>query len=68
MYNGSSYNIPSDWGYNSEMWGPGSTWACLSWRDNSGSIPGNTATPNDHQLNTNSTRLIIPVSVEGPFG
>ena len=49
MYNGSSYNIPSDWGYNSEMWGPGSTWACLSWRDNSGSIPGNPATPNDHQ-------------------
>ncbi len=68
MYNGSSYNIPSDWGYNSEMWGPGSTWACLSWRDNSGSIPGNPATPNDHQWNPNATRLIIPVSDEGPFG
>jgi len=68
MYNGSSYNIPSDWGYNSEMWGPGSTWACLSWRDNSGSVPGNPATPNDHQWNPNATRLIIPVSDEGPFG
>ena len=68
MYNGSSYNIPSDWSYNSEMWGPGSTWACLSWRDNSGSVPGNPATPNDHQWNPNATRLIIPVSDEGPFG
>jgi len=68
MYNGSSYNIPSDWGYNSEMWGPGSTWACLSWRDNSGNVPGNPATPNDHQWNPNATRLIIPVSDEGPFG
>ena len=35
MYNNSSLTIPTDWGYNSEMWGPGSTWACLSWRDNS---------------------------------
>ena len=68
MYNGSSYNIPSDWGYNSEMWGPGSTWACLSWRDSSGSVPGNPATPNDHQWNPNATRLIIPISDEGPFG
>ena len=68
MYNGSSYNIPSDRSYNSEMWGPGSTWACLSWRDNSGSVPGNPATPNDHQWNPNATRLIIPVSDEGPFG
>ena len=50
------------------MWGPGSTFACLSWRDNSGSIPGNPATPNDHQWNPNATRLIIPVSDEGPFG
>ena len=68
MYNGSSYNIPSDAGYNSEMWGPGSTWACLSWRDNSGSVPGNPATPYDHQWNPNATRLIIPISDEGPFG
>ena len=68
MFNGSSLNIPSDWGYYSEMWGPGSTWACLSWRDNAGNIPGNPATPNDHQWNPNATRLIIPVSDEGPFG
>ena len=28
MYNNSSLSIPTDWSYNSEMWGPGSTWAC----------------------------------------
>ena len=25
VYNGSALSIPSDWGYNSEMWGPGTT-------------------------------------------
>ena len=68
MYNNSSLSIPSDWGYNSEMWGPGSTWACLSWRDNSGMTPGDPATAVDHQWNPNATKLIIPVSDEGPFG
>jgi len=68
MYNNSSLTIPSDWGYHSEMWGPGSTWACLSWRDNSGITPGNPATAVDHQWNPNATKLIIPVSDEGPYG
>jgi len=68
MYNGSSLNIPTDWSYNSEMWGPGSTWACLSWRDNAGNVPGNPATTYDHQWNPNATRLIVPVSDEGPYG
>jgi hypothetical protein len=68
MYNGSSLNIPTDWSYNSEMWGPGSTWACLSWRDDAGNVPGNPATTYDHQWNPNATRLIIPVSDEGPYG
>ena len=26
-------------GFYSEMWGPGSTWACESWRDSSGNDP-----------------------------
>ena len=68
MYNNSSLSIPTDWGYNSEMWGPGSTWACLSWRDNSGITPGNPATALDHQWNPNATKLIIPVADEGPYG
>ena len=68
MFNGSALSIPSDWGYNSEMWGPGSTWACESWRDASGSMPGNPATLADHEWNPNATKLVIPVSDEGPFG
>ena len=68
MYNNSSLTIPPDWGYNSEMWGPGSTWACLSWRDNSGMTPGNPATAADHKWNPNATKLVIPVSDEGPYG
>jgi len=68
MYNNSSLSIPTDWSYNSEMWGPGSTWACLSWRDNSGMTPGNPATAVDHQWNPNATKLIIPVADEGPYG
>ena len=68
MYNGSAFSIPSDWGYYSEMWGPGSTWACMSWRDGTGSMPGNPATAADHIWNPNATKLVIPVSDEGPFG
>ena len=68
MYNGSSLTIPTDWGYYSEMWGPGSTWACQSWRDSSGMTPGDPATIEDHQWNPNATKLIIPVSDEGPYG
>mgnify|MGYP006864756759 CR=1 FL=1 len=36
MYNGNAVNLPADGGYYSEFWGPGSTWACLSWHDSSG--------------------------------
>lgn len=68
VYNGSALSIPSDWGYYSEMWGPGSTWACESWRDASGSAPGNPPTTVDHAWNPNATKLVIPVSDEGPFG
>tara|TARA_Y100001970_G_scaffold59553_2_gene75809 strand:- start:23428 stop:28320 length:4893 start_codon:yes stop_codon:yes gene_type:complete len=68
VYNGTALTIPSDWGYNSEMWGPGSTWACESWRDSSGLIPGNPPTAVDHTWNPNATKLVIPVSDEGPFG
>ena len=68
VYNGSSLTIPTDWGYYSEMWGPGATWACQSWRDSSGMTPGDPATIEDHHWNPNATKLIIPVSDEGPYG
>ncbi|MAU30032.1 MAG: hypothetical protein CMA26_02845 [Euryarchaeota archaeon] len=68
VYNGSSYSLPTDFGFFSEMWGPGSTWACESWRDGSGMTPGDPATALDHQWNPNATKLVIPVSDEGPYG
>ena len=68
VYNGSSYYLPTDFGFYSEMWGPGSTWACESWRDSSGMTPGDPATTLDHQWNPNATKLVIPVSDEGPYG
>ena len=68
VYNGSALSIPTDWGYYSEMWGPGSTWACTSWRDYSSMTPGNPPSTADHSWNPNATKLIIPVSDEGPYG
>ena len=68
VYNGSALSIPTDWGYYSEMWGPGSTWACTSWRDYSSMTPGNPPSSADHSWNPNATKLIIPVSDEGPYG
>ena len=36
VYNGNTYS-----GYSGEDWGPGTNWACLSWKDTLGNIPGN---------------------------
>jgi len=68
IYNGGSVNLPQDGGYYSEFWGPGSTWACLSWRDAQGNVPGNPPTQLDHHWNPNATKIIIPISDEGPYG
>jgi len=68
VFNESALSIPTDWGYYSEMWGPGSTWACTSWRDYSSMTPGNPPSSADHSWNPNATKLIIPVSDEGPYG
>ncbi|SVA12501.1 uncharacterized protein METZ01_LOCUS65355 [marine metagenome] len=68
IYNGGAVNLPQDGGYYSEFWGPGSTWACLSWRDAQGNVPGNPPTQLDHHWNPNATKIIIPISDEGPYG
>ena len=68
VYNGGSVNLPQDGGYYSEFWGPGSTWACLSWRDAQGNVPGNPPTQLDHHWNPNATKIVIPISDEGPYG
>ncbi len=61
VYNGNTYS-----GYSGEDWGPGSNWACLSWKDAAGNVPGNPPTGDDHRWNPNATKIVIPVSDEGP--
>lgn len=61
VYNGATYS-----GYSGEDWGPGSNWACLSWKDNIGNVPGNPPTSSDHRWNPNATKIVLPVSDEGP--
>jgi len=61
VYNGATYS-----GYSGEDWGPGSNWACLSWKDSVGNVPGNPPTASDHRWNPNATKIVLPVSDEGP--
>ena len=61
VYNGNTYP-----GSSGEDWGPGTNWACLSWKDVNGSVPGNPPTQDDHRWNPNATKFVIPVSDEGP--
>ena len=61
IYNGNTYS-----GYSGEDWGPGTNWACLSWKDAAGNVPGNPPTQSDHRWNPNATKIVIPVSDEGP--
>ncbi|MDP6324134.1 MAG: CARDB domain-containing protein [Candidatus Thalassarchaeaceae archaeon] len=64
IYNGGAQSG----GYQGEDWGPGSTWACLSWVDAQGQVPGNPPTTHDHHWNPNATKIVIPISDEGPKG
>ena len=61
VYNGATYS-----GYSGEDWGPGSNWACLSWKDAVGNVPGNPPTSSDHRWNPNATKIVLPISDEGP--
>jgi uncharacterized membrane protein len=61
VYNGATYS-----GYSGEDWGPGSNWACLSWKDTVGNVPGNPPTSSDHRWNPNATKIVLPISDEGP--
>ena len=40
----------------------------MSWRDAQGNVPGNPPTQLDHHWNPNATKIIIPISDEGPYG
>ena len=61
VYNGNTYA-----GYSGEDWGPGTNWACLSWKDASGNVPGNPPTADDHKWNLKAKKMVLPVSDEGP--
>ncbi|MGY8754930.1 MAG: CARDB domain-containing protein [Candidatus Poseidoniales archaeon] len=63
IYSGSTYS-----GYSGEDWGPGSNWACLSWKDSNGNVgyAANPPTTSDHRWNPNATKIVLPVSDEGP--
>ena len=61
VYNGNTYS-----GYSGEDWGPGSNWACLSWKDAQGNVPGNPPTQDDHKWNPKASRFVLPISDEGP--
>ena len=61
VYGGSSETV------HVENWGPGTTWACLSWFDGQRWGPqANPPTPEDHEWNPNATKIVIPISDEGP--
>jgi uncharacterized membrane protein len=68
VYNNGAVNLPTDGGYYSEFWGPATTWACLSWEDINGNVPCNPPTQLDHHWNPNATKIVIPISDEGPYG
>ena len=70
VYNNQATNLPADGGYYSEFWGPAATWACLSYRDIQGrqGLAANPPTALDHRWNDNATRVVIPISDEGPYG
>lgn len=59
VYNGNPSN-------HVENWGPGTNWACLSWKDAAGNVPGNPPTSADHKWNPNATKIVLPISDEGP--
>ena len=70
VYNNQATDLPADGGYYSEFWGPASTWACLSYRDAQGrqGLAADPPTSADHRWNDNATRVVIPISDEGPYG
>ena len=60
---------PVNWRNEIRDWGPGVTWACLSWRDSNGheGTAANPPTTYDHQWNPDAEHIVIPVGRYGPF-
>ncbi len=67
IYNGQT---PSPWWLDErDHWGPGTTWACMSWQDANGNTgsQSNPPTSSDHRWNEAATHIVIPFGVEGPY-
>ena len=67
IYNGQT---PSPWWLDErDHWGPGTTWACMSWQDANGNTgsQSNPPTSSDHRWNEIATHIVIPFGVEGPY-
>ena len=67
IYNGQT---PSPWWLDErEHWGPGTTWACMSWKDGNGNTgsQANPPTSSDHRWNEGATHIVVPFGVEGPY-
>ena len=62
------FNGGSITGNSGEDWGPAANWACLSWVDAQGNMgsAANPPTGADHRWNPNATKIVIPISDEGP--
>ena len=72
VFNNATLNLPTDGGFYSEMWGPASNWACLSYRDSQGrtGLAADPPTTLDHRWNPSPTaiRMVLPMSDESPYG
>ena len=66
IYNGQRTSVFLD---EREHWGPGTTWACMSWKDANGNTgsQSNPPTSSDHRWNEAATRIVVPFGVEGPY-
>ena len=67
IYNGQP---PAAWWLDErDDWGPGTTWACMSWMDANGNTgaQSNPPTSSDHRWNEGATHVVIPFGVEGPY-
>lgn len=67
IYNGQAAS--AWWLDERDDWGPGTTWACMSWKDANGNTgsQANPPTASDHRWNEAATRIVIPFGVEGPY-
>ena len=61
---------PNPWWRNEALdWGPGTTWACFSWRDVNGGegASANPPSQTDHRWNPDAEHIVMPLGEAGPY-